>query len=86
VNYAVTSVAPDDRGLVSSVLLAASGLIGSGLGPFIVGVVSDTLTPTHGDEALRYAIASMIPTPAIALALLWLAVRQARSARAPVRA
>src|SRR4029079_8559456 len=45
VNYAVTNVAPGDRGLVSSVLLAASGLIGAGLGPFIVGVASDLLTP-----------------------------------------
>jgi MFS family permease len=83
VNYAVSNVAPGDRGLVSSVLLAASGLVGSGLGPFIVGVASDILSPTYGAEGLRYAIAWMIPTPAIALALLWLAMRQARRGDVP---
>ncbi|MEO6151619.1 MAG: MFS transporter [Croceibacterium sp.] len=83
VNYAVTNVDPGDRGLVSSVMLAASGLIGSALGPFIVGVLSDLLTPTYGANGLRYAIASMIPTPAIALAFLWLTVRQVRGRRAP---
>jgi MFS family permease len=82
VDYAVTNVGPGDRGLVSSVLLAAAGLVGSGLGPFIVGAMSDVLTPTYGDEGLRYAIASMIPTPAIGFALIWWAVRQARRARA----
>ena len=84
VNYAVSNVAPGDRGLVSAVLLAASGLIGSALGPFIVGATSDLLAPTYGDESLRYAIGSMIPTPAIALALFWLAVRQA--GRSPAEA
>ena len=86
VSYAVSNVSPGDRGLVSSVLLAASGLIGSGLGPVIVGVVSDLLAPTYGEESLRFAIASMIPTPAISLALLWVAVRQAGRASAPVPA
>ena len=86
VSYAVTNVAPGDRGLVSSVLLAAAGLIGSGLGPFIVGVASDFLTPIYGEDGLRYGIAAMIPTPAIALALLWIAVRQARRANLPIAA
>lgn len=85
-NYAVTSVGPGDRGLVSSLLLAAAGLIGSGLGPFIVGVTSDLLAPTYGSESLRYAIGAMIPTPLIAFALLGLAVRQARRARGAVPA
>ncbi|MEO6387357.1 MAG: MFS transporter [Croceibacterium sp.] len=86
VNYAVNNVAPRDRGLVSSVLLAAAGLIGTGLGPFIVGFASDILTPTYGADGLRYAIATMIPTPAIAFALLWLAVHQARKAGTAVPA
>jgi MFS family permease len=86
VNYAVSTVGPRDRGLVSAVLLATSGLIGSGLGPFIVGAASDILTPIYGDEGLRYAIGWMIPTPAIAFALLWLAMRQARRTAAPLPA
>ena len=86
VNYAVTSVVPTDRGLVSSLMLAASGLVGSALGPFIVGAASDALTPIYGSEGLRYAIATMIPTPAIAVLFVWLAVRQARRTRVPQRA
>ena len=86
VSYAVTNAAPGDRGLVSSVMLAAAGLVGSGLGPFIVGFASDALTPIYGNDGLRYAIAAMIPTPAIALALLWLAVRQAKGAASALAA
>ena len=86
VNYAVTSVVPTDRGLVSSLMLAASGLVGSALGPFIVGAASDVLTPVYGSEGLRYAIATMIPTPAIAVLFVWLAVRQARRTHVPQRA
>lgn len=77
VNYAISTVAPDDRGLVSSIMLAASGLIGSGLGPFIVGVLSDLLASSYGEASLRYAIAAMIPTPLVAFALMWLARQQA---------
>jgi MFS family permease len=78
VNYAVTTVDPADRGLVSSLLLASSGLIGTGLAPFIVGVLSDLLTPAFGAEGLRYALLAMIPTPLIATALIWRTVRLAQ--------
>lgn len=78
VNYAVTTVDPADRGLVSSIMLAASGLIGTGLGPFIVGALSDLLTPTFGSEGLRYALLSMIPTPLIAAAFIWFTIKLAR--------
>lgn len=79
INYAVTAVDPADRGLVSSIMLAASGLIGTGLAPFIVGALSDFLTPTLGTEGLRYALASMIPTPLIAAVFIWFTIRLARS-------
>jgi MFS family permease len=80
VNYAVTTVDPADRGLVSSLLLAASGLIGTGLAPFIVGALSDLLTPGFGAEGLRYALLSMIPTPLIATGLIWRTIHLARPA------
>jgi MFS family permease len=78
VNYAVASVGARDRGLVSSIMLAAMGVIGAGLGPFIVGGLSDLLTPSYGSEGLRYALMSMIPTPLIAAAFVWLTIRSAR--------
>jgi MFS family permease len=80
VNYAVTTGDPADRGLVSSLLLASSGLIGTGLAPFIVGVLSDLLTPAFGAEGLRYALLSMIPTPLIATGLIWRTIRLAQPA------
>ena len=84
VNYAVTAAAPGDRGLTSTFMLAASGLIGSGLGPFIVGALSDGFAPRYGAEGLRYAICAMIATPLVATALLWLAMRRSRELPAEV--
>jgi len=78
VNYAVTTVDPAERGLIASIMLAASGLIGTGLAPFVVGALSDLLTPTFGSEGLRYALASMIPTPLIAAGFVWRTICQTR--------
>jgi MFS family permease len=78
VSYAVTAAAPGDRGLASTVMLAASGVIGSGLGPFIVGVLSDALAANYGAESLRLAIGSLVVTPLLAAALLWSATRRSK--------
>jgi MFS family permease len=85
INYAVSSVDPADRGLVSSIMLAASGLIGTGLAPFIVGALSDFLTPTLGTEGLRYALLSMIPTPLLSAVFIWLTLRLVRPIAADAR-
>jgi MFS family permease len=76
VNFALNSVASRDRGIVSTILLAASGLIGGALGPFIVGALSDTLTPQFGDDALRMALSAMLATPALGALFLFLAYRR----------
>jgi len=44
------------RTVSSAVLLFIINIIGLGLGPQMVGVVSDLLTPRFGDESLRYAL------------------------------
>ena len=44
------------RALAAAVLLFVLNLIGLGLGPQIVGIVSDLLTPMFGIEGLRYAL------------------------------
>jgi MFS family permease len=75
VNYAVTCAQPGDRGLTSTVMLAASGLIGGALGPFVVGVLSDAITPQLGAEGLRYALSIMIVSPVAAAAFLAIAVK-----------
>ena len=50
---------PDMRALSSALLLFTINIIGLGLGPFIVGVMSDYLAPTYGIDSLRYALAAM---------------------------
>ncbi|MGE0385126.1 MAG: spinster family MFS transporter [Gammaproteobacteria bacterium] len=44
------------RAMVSAILLFIISLIGSGIGPFLVGLASDALTHTYGVESLRYAL------------------------------
>jgi MFS family permease len=44
------------RAVASSILLFILNLIGLGLGPLIVGIMSDLLTPAYGINALRYAL------------------------------
>lgn len=85
VNYAVARADPADRALASAVMLASSGLIGGALGPFIVGALSDALTPQLGVPGLRYALSAMIVTPILATGFLALAARNANDAPAASR-
>lgn len=47
---------PHQRATISSMSLVCSGLIGVGLGPWIVGLLSDGFAPAHGDQSLRMAL------------------------------
>lgn len=51
-----TRVAPSNRATALALLMLAANLIGAGLGPQIVGGLSDLLAPTLGTDALRYAM------------------------------
>ncbi|AOH84976.1 MFS transporter [Sphingomonas panacis] len=64
------------RALASTLMLFAFGLIGSAMAPFVVGLVSDVLAPGYGTESLRYGLATMIVTPAVATLLLLFAYRR----------
>ena len=44
------------RAVASAILLFVLNLIGMGLGPYLVGVASDMLAPTFGQESIRYAL------------------------------
>ena len=44
------------RAVASAILLFVLNLIGMGLGPWFVGILSDILMPTMGIESLRYAL------------------------------
>lgn len=49
------------RAAASALLLFILNIIGLGIGPQAVGIVSDLLEPTYGVEALRYALLVMTP-------------------------
>ena len=48
--------APHMRAMSSAVLLLVTNLIGGGIGPQAVGLLSDWFTPSYGDDGLRYAL------------------------------
>ncbi|RRJ83995.1 spinster family MFS transporter [Aestuariirhabdus litorea] len=50
-------VSPGMRAIASAVLFFILNLVGLGLGPLAVGVISDLLAPSLGSDSLRYAIA-----------------------------
>lgn len=49
-------VPPHMRAVAAAVLLFVLNIIGLGLGPQLIGILSDWLTPTYQNESLRYAI------------------------------
>jgi predicted MFS family arabinose efflux permease len=50
------------RATASAILFLILNIIGLGLGPWSVGMLSDYLLPTLGNESLRYAMVALIPT------------------------
>jgi MFS family permease len=72
----VSIVRPDQRGMASALMLIANGVIGGALAPYLVGAVSDALTPQFGVEALRYALCVMIAPPVVGALVLILAYRK----------
>jgi len=51
---------PHQRATMSSMSMVCSGLIGVGLGPWIVGLLSDAFAPTRGQDSLRPALLLVI--------------------------
>ena len=76
VALAVSLVSPSRRGLTSTLLLIVQTLIAFALGPLIVGMASDALTPVYGEDALRHALSLMLAAPLAASLLIWIADRR----------
>ncbi len=55
-------VRPQMRALASAILLFIINIIGLGLGPQVVGILSDLLQPRFGVEALRYSLLTIVVT------------------------
>jgi MFS family permease len=64
--------APRRRAVAAAVYLLLVNLISMGLGPLLVGIASDTLTPRLGDAALRYALALVVSATSVLAAFHFL--------------
>ena len=70
-------LAPDDmRATAAAVLLFCLTLVGSSVGPYVIGLVSDWLAPTYGALSLRYALCLL------AITMTWSALHFVWAARA----
>lgn len=72
-------VAPNMRATGSALFFLIANIFGLGLGPWLVGVTSDYLQPTHASESIRYALLYVSPVVAMISGLLyWCAGGQLR--------
>ena len=64
------------RATASAVFLFVNNLIGIGLGTWVLGALSDALTPRLGDEALRASMLAGLSFYLVAALLMWLGSRR----------
>lgn len=75
----VQSVAgPERRALAVALLMFANAMIGLGLGPLVVGMLSDWLAPSVGQLSLRYAFLAVLAVSVWSIAHFMVAARSYR--------
>lgn len=83
---AITSIQsfaePHRRATAVALMVMLSSLIGLGLGPLAVGMISDALTPLHGADALGMALAIASAFLGVAAVLFAIASRSAQMSAA----
>lgn len=73
-----TYAEPHRRATALAILMLISSLLGLGVGPVVVGVLSDLLAPTFGVDSLRYALMVIGALPLWAALHFWLAARASK--------
>ena len=68
-------VSPGMRAMASAILFFVLNIIGLGLGPLSVGLMSDLYQSHFGDDNLRYAMLSALTFSGVGLFFLWRGVR-----------
>ena len=68
-------IGAERRGFAIALFGVAFTAVGMGLGPLLVGAVSDLLAPTSGADSLRYAMALIISSSLFAVWLMRLAIQ-----------
>ena len=61
------------RASTAALYLLISNLVGLGLGPLIIGIISDYLAPTYGVESIRYALMFTFVSSILAIIFFWIA-------------
>jgi predicted MFS family arabinose efflux permease len=78
-------VRPNERVLSGALLLLVMNLVGLGLGPTLLGAVSDWFKPSHPANSLQLAFYTLVPVYVLAvLCFLWLARALKREPRGGV--
>jgi MFS family permease len=67
------------RATASASFLLINNLIGLGVGPFLIGRLSDALKHSYGTEALRYAAVAVTSFYLLAALLMFVAASRLRS-------
>ena len=63
------------RAMASAILYFVLNIIGLGLGPLTVGILSDAFASTFGENNLRYAMAVTLTISLVGVFFLWLGMR-----------
>lgn len=61
ITVAQNAVPPAQRTMTGAIMLFVLNLVGLGVGPVYVGWIADKMEPAHGDQALAYGFAGVIP-------------------------
>ena len=64
-------VPPRVRATATASIMFAASILGMGVGPFVIGLLSDFLTSAHGDESLRYALSGVSIFTLAPVMFLW---------------
>jgi len=72
-------VSPGMRAMASAILFFVLNMIGLGLGPLTVGLLSDTFAAPFGEENLRYAMLTTLSISLIGVFFLWQGVSRLKA-------
>jgi MFS family permease len=64
------------RALTSAILFFVLNLIGLGFGPLVIGIISDLLKPSLGNESLRWAMSIILLVGIAAMILFFIAANK----------
>lgn len=67
--------APSMRATAVAVMLLVSSLLGMGMGPFLIGLLSDALYAAHGLQSLRWSMALLMGMGLFAALSFWASAR-----------